>query len=231
MVRPPLLAALINPYTQWVHEYPQRLLALPTPELLASLRAQEPASCAASGAAPRLEVDLGCGSGNFLLGLAALRPQSHFVGFELRYKRLVKAARKLERGGLGNVWLMREEAEHFAKYFEPASVDRVYVNFPDPWPRWSQWKKRLVNPGFLGDLARVLKPQGRFCLKTDHAGYFLHVLAQVRDCPGWRILQHRNDLQRCSARPAEEYPAVQTEFEQMFCSQHKPIYFLALTPA
>ena len=229
MARPTDSAFQINPYTRWVYDHPERLLPEPTPALLAAARSKGPV-------AQGLEVDLGCGAGNFLARLAAGQPERHFVGFEVRFKRLVKSARKLDKEGRHNVWLIREAAERCGDYFEPGSVDRVHVNFPDPWPRPSQWKKRLIGQGFLDELRRVLKPGGEFRLKTDHAGYFLHVLGLIRERPGWRLAQFANDLHRgvprvwqCHGdRPRVLEANLETEFEQLFRSKRKPVYFLVL---
>lgn len=208
-------ASDVNPYTRWIHDHPAVLLAEPTPAALHErLQARD----------GPLVVDLGCGSGNFLLELAAREPHARCVGFELRYKRLVKAARKVERAGLDNVWLLREVAERFGAYFAAGSVSAVYVNFPDPWPRRSEWKKRMVNPPLLRALERVLEPGGRFFLKTDHSGYFLHVLSLLREAPGLRLATLCNGL-----RPRPEAPgAPRTEFELLFRSQRKPVYRLVL---
>lgn len=212
-------ARSVNPYAHWVHDHPERLLAEPTPGQLARLRAS-------AGRAPaRVLVDLGCGSGQFLLGLGARRPEDDCIGFELRYKRLVKSARKLDRDGLANVWLLRAEAERFGGYFAPASIDIAFVNFPDPWPKRSQWKKRLMNQPFIHELERVLTPSGVLCLKTDHAGYFLHSLTLMNARAGWRTVDWSNDLHR-RTRPMAECPeaAVETEFEQLFRSKRKAVF-------
>ncbi|HEX7928612.1 MAG TPA: tRNA (guanosine(46)-N7)-methyltransferase TrmB, partial [bacterium] len=179
--RPAERAFQVNPYARWVHDHPERLLPDPTPEALERLRHGMPRP------PRRTVVDLGCGSGNFLLSLGAEHPEDDCIGFELRYKRLVKAARKLERDHLTNVWLLRAEAERFGEYFGDTSLDLVFVNFPDPWPKRLHWKKRLINQRFLRELERLLKPGGALCLKTDHAGYFLHSLGVVTAQPGWRI--------------------------------------------
>jgi tRNA (guanine-N7-)-methyltransferase len=225
----PDTAFQINPYTRWVYDHPERLLAEPTPELLAQARQ-------AAAPAARLELDLGCGSGNFLLQLAAAHPDRHYVGFEMRYKRLVKSARKLERGACTNVWLLREAAERFGDYFAAASVDCVHVNFPDPWPRRSQWKKRLIGKTFFDTLERVLKPGGELRVKTDHSGYFLHVLEVMRELPGWKMSQFANDLHRGLPRVAQchgDVPRsieanVETEFEQLFRSKRQPVHYVAV---
>lgn len=208
----------INPYTRWVYDHPQVLIPEPSPAAFRQIlpgerRARQP-----------LVVELGSGSGNFLMEMAALHRDTLYVGFELRFKRLVKTARKLERLGLDNVWLLRERGERFADYFAPGSVAGVYVNFPDPWPRASQWKKRMISAGFLETLHGVLRPGGWFRLRTDHSGYFLHVLSLIHGLPGWHLREFCNDLHR-QPRPGE---GVRTEFEQLFATRHKPIFYLML---
>jgi tRNA (guanine-N7-)-methyltransferase len=211
----PASAAEINPYTRWVHEHPAVLLADPTP---AALRER------LGAAGGPIVVDLGSGSGNFLLARAQREPQARFVGFELRYKRLVKAARKVERAGLHNVWFLRETAEHLADYFAPGSLHAVHVNFPDPWPRRSDWRKRLVSRALLERVESLLEPGGAFVLKTDHSGYFLHVLTVLREVPGLRLAAFSNDHHRHGNAPDDAL----TEFEGLFQSQRKPVYSLRL---
>ena len=211
----------VNPYTRHIHEHPSVLLPDPSPEGLRKMMAQ---GIAGSSARLELAVELGCGSGNFLKEMAARHPSMGFTGFELRYKRLVKAARKIERNGLKNAWLVRDRAERFPLYFEPDSLARVYLNFPDPWPKPSQWKHRLVNRGLLSMLFRYLKPGGRFCFKTDHSGYFLHVLSILSEAPGFKIRVFYNDFQRSRLAAL----AARSEFEHLFHAIGKPVFYLEL---
>ena len=206
----------INPYTRWVYDHPAHLLPDPTPAQLNARRGQVPAR--------RLSVELGSGSGNFLLQVADAHPDDHFVGFELRFKRLVKSARKMEKLGLGNVWVLRESAERFSEYFPPGSIDALHINFPDPWPKVAQWKKRMVNPEMLDRIVAALKPGGTFHLKTDHSGYFLHVLSVIRSRRDLRISTLCNDLHR-GRLPG---PRLESEFEHMFVSKRKPVYYIML---
>ncbi len=208
----------VNPYSEWIYDYPLNLIPEPTRSLLDEKRATGP-SCSGP-----VVVELGSGSGAFLLQLARQWPGSHCIGFELRYKRLVKAARKLERERLNNVWLLREEAENLHHYFDPRSVDLVYINFPDPWPKAGQWKKRLLSPELLAKLEEALKTGGQVRLKTDHSGYFLHILSLLRDSPQWRIRWFSNDLHRYGPPGGN----VRTEFEQLFASKNRAIYYLAI---
>ena len=210
------LSARVNPYSRWVYDHPDSLLPEPTPALLKEKR-RDPAQ--GSG---RLIVELGSGSGNFLLQLARAFPKDHLVGFELRFKRLVKAARKLEKEGHNRVWLLRELGEKFGDYFAPASIDRIYINFPDPWPKFAHWKKRMINPPLLEAMEKTLKKDGKLYLKTDHSGYFLHCLSLIRNRPGWKIVGFSNDLHRYGPPVFQ----AKTEFEQLFASKGKAIFFL-----
>ncbi len=208
----------VNPYSDRIYDHPANLLPEPTRALLEEKRTTCP------GGSESLLVELGSGSGNFLLQLGRQWPEAHLVGFELRYKRLVKAARKLEREGLRNVWLLREEAERFHLYFAPGSIEAVFVNFPDPWPKAGQWKKRLISPELLSRLEEALRPGGRLHLKTDHSGYFLHILSLLRDRPQWRLRHFSNDLHRYG--PPE--PNLRSEFEQLFAAKGKTVFFLTV---
>jgi len=216
--------AAINPYVGWAQDHPACLLPSPSPEGLRQLREKS------GRPARRVLVDLGCGAGQFISCLAAASPWDDCIGFELRYKRLVKSARKLERAGIANAWLVRDEAGRFADYFDPASIDTVFVNFPDPWPRASQWKKRLLNHALLDALETMLRPEGRLCVKTDHAGYFLHVLALIHSRPTWRVADFSNNLHG-RGRPLAGCPeaGVETEFEQLFRSKRKAVFAAVLT--
>jgi len=208
----------VNPYSTWVHEHPDTLLAEPSPEDLAA----RIAPAIAEGA--QVVVDLGCGSGGYLLQAATMHPERIHIGFELRFKRLVKSARKIEKAGLDRVWFLRDLAEQFPRYFGPGQVWRVHVNFPDPWPKKGQWKKRLIQKPFLREVARTLAPGGRFCLKTDHSGYFLHVLEVIQGLPELRPRVCRNDLHRQDLYTE----GIRTEFEGLFLSKNKPVYYLEL---
>ena len=160
-----------------------------------------------------------------MLEAARAHPADHFVGFELRLKRLVKAAQKYRRAALQNAWLLREYAENFARYFPDRSLDGVFIHFPDPWPKRAHWKKRLVQPALLQAIHRKLKAHGVLQLKTDQSGYFLHALDVLAACPRlWQPVLCSNDLRRYG------HPvfAVESEFEGLFKKRQRPIFCLQL---
>ena len=131
------------------------------------------------GARP-VELEVGCGKGRFLVEAARRWPERDFVALELVAGLVEKVRGKLVRGGLTNVRLLPAEAKRtFAELIPPASLSRVHVYFPDPWPKRRHAKNRLFEPPFPDHLARALVPGGELLLATDHDPYFRGVVARL----------------------------------------------------
>jgi tRNA (guanine-N7-)-methyltransferase len=132
----------------------------------------------------RLVVEIGFGRGEFLLDLAERHPDTALVGVERSWKRTHKMARRLARTELGNVRLLCERAERAVEeLFAPGSVAAFWVNFSDPWPKKRHHKRRLLQPGFVADLASRLAPGGRLEVATDDPGYAEWIDAVLADEP------------------------------------------------
>jgi tRNA (guanine-N7-)-methyltransferase len=139
----------------------------------ADVRARGWAGVFAPGASvARFVVELGFGRGEFLLDLAAKDPGAAHLGVEYSPKRVLKLARRLARTELRNVRLLHGRAESVVlELLEPASVERFWINFPDPWPKKRHHKRRLLQPAFVHELALRLVPRGELHIATDHAEY------------------------------------------------------------
>lgn len=126
-----------------------------------------------------LEVELGCGDGTFLAGMAGEHRDRDFLGVERMLGRVSKTSRKIDRAGLINAKVMRLESAYTVGWLLPASsVSRLHLLCPDPWPKKKHAARRLVNQkDFLDGLARILIPGGEFLLKTDDRVYFEDALA------------------------------------------------------
>ena len=121
----------------------------------------------------RLEIDLGCGKGRFLLARAAKNPETNFLGIDRMLRRIRKVDNRARRLDLDNVRLMRVEGYYAVAYLiPPAAVDVYYVFFPDPWPKARHEGHRLFNKLFLDALYRTLAPGGVAHVATDHLPYF-----------------------------------------------------------
>ena len=119
----------------------------------------------------RVVVEIGFGGGEHLVAQAAANPDTLFLGAEPFLNGVGSCLRHIEAAGVTNVRLHHGDARDVLAALADASLDRVDVLFPDPWPKTRHWKRRLIQPEFLGELARVVKPGGEVRFATDWAHY------------------------------------------------------------
>ncbi|MEB2346051.1 MAG: tRNA (guanosine(46)-N7)-methyltransferase TrmB [Deltaproteobacteria bacterium] len=124
----------------------------------------------------RLVLEIGFGRGEFLAELAAGAPAVAHVGVERSWKRVLKMARRLARSELANVRLVHGAGEDVVRDgFGAGSLDAVWINFSDPWPKKRHHRRRLVQPALVAALAERLRPGGLLHVATDDAGYAEHI--------------------------------------------------------
>ena len=164
-----------------------------------------------------LEVEVGCGKGSFLTSRAAGRPDCEFLGIERMLERVRSFERKVARLGIANAHVLKLEALYTFHYLLPKHhARRVYVFFPDPWPKRRQQHHRLFGELFLNALWMRLEIGGRLEFATDHEEYF-HA---VERC-------FAPDARFARVAPMPRPPEVWTEFERMFRAQGLPVYSAA----
>ena len=164
-----------------------------------------------------LEIEVGCGKGKFLTARAKENPDCDFLGIERMLERVRLFDGKCRRGGIDNAKVLRLEALYTFHYLLPAHhARRVYVFFPDPWPKRKHHSHRLFGPLFLNALWKRLEIGGRVEFATDHAEYF----AAVKGC-------FASDARFREVEPMPRPKEVWTEFETMFREQGLPIYSAA----
>ncbi|GAB5558871.1 MAG: hypothetical protein SynsKO_05180 [Synoicihabitans sp.] len=137
----------------------------------------------------QLTLEIGCGHGHFLTAYAGTHPAEHCVAIDIIKERLEKSARKSERAGLTNIsWLRASDSHFFAALPETVRFNRrVFILFPDPWPKRKHWKNRLIQPDFLTTLGKFTAPGTELCFRTDHAPYFSVAQAVVSAHSDWRL--------------------------------------------
>jgi len=173
---------------------------------------------AAFGRPAPLEVDLGCGDGTFLEQLAAQYPDRNFLGIEQMAGRVRSAGKKITRGNLTNMRILRSELAYAVQQLlPPASVSAFYLMFPDPWPKRRHHRKRIVTEPWLHSISRALIADGVFRIATDHEDYF----ASMR-----QIILRSTALELMAASPSESLPV--TTFESRFLEQGVIIHRLSL---
>jgi tRNA (guanine-N7-)-methyltransferase len=116
-------------------------------------------------------VEIGFGGGEHLAGQAANNPDVLIIGAEPFQNGVASALRHLEEAGAGNARIHPGDGREVLAHLPDGSVDRLFVLFPDPWQKARHNKRRLVNPEFLAEAYRILKPGGRFRFATDWADY------------------------------------------------------------
>lgn len=164
-----------------------------------------------------LYVELGTGKGRFISELAEENPDVNFIGIEAQQDVLFYAAQKVKEKGLTNVRLLVFDINHILDIFAPGEIDRLYINFCDPWPKARHAKRRLTHTNFLEKYRILLPAGGEIFFKTDNRSLFDFSLEQFEACK----LEVRNvtfDLHNSGYQGN-----VMTEYEKKFSGMGVPI--------
>ncbi|MEY3394717.1 MAG: tRNA ((46)-N7)-methyltransferase TrmB [Verrucomicrobiota bacterium] len=141
-----------------------------------------------------LEIDLGCGDGSFLIHLASHHPERDFIGVERLLGRCKKVGRKITRSALDNAKILRLDSKYVVEWLLPAaSVSRIHLLCPDPWPKVKHHRRRIVQVPFLRAVKTALRPNGEFLFMTDHEEYFEYACGQIRSSGLFEILPWDED--------------------------------------
>jgi tRNA (guanine-N7-)-methyltransferase len=131
--------------------------------------------------------EIGCGHGHFLTAYAEAHPKEHCIGIDINLDRVRRATKKRDRAGLDRLHFVRAEARLFLEVLPPdTGFSAIYMLFPDPWPKTRHHKYRLLQAGFLHDVAQRTGQGTPLFFRTDHAPYFTEVETLLRDHPDWR---------------------------------------------
>ena len=142
------------------------------PKIAIPLNGQAPLDLARLGDGRAVTwLEIGFGGGEHLAGQAQLHPDVLFLGAEPFQNGAASALRHIDEMALANVRLHVGDARDIINALPDASIDRIFIMFPDPWPKLRHHKRRLVQPDFVADLTRVLKPGGRLRFATDWGDY------------------------------------------------------------
>lgn len=173
-----------------------------------------------------IHIEIGTGKGRFITELAARNPETNYVGIEKYSSVLFRATQKMERNPLANLRFIRMEAEHILRYFEKNEVERIYLNFSDPWPKERHAKRRLVSREFLDRYRILLRQGGHLEFKTDNRDLFDFGVEQT-EIARWEIMAITYDLHRDTEMNAGN---IMTEYEERFSAKGNPICKYIIRP-
>lgn len=166
-----------------------------------------------------ISVEIGMGKGKFIHTMAKEHPDVNYVGIEKYSSVLLRAIQKMEREELPNLKFLRMDAENVDRVFGPGEVDRIYLNFSDPWPKDRHAKRRLPSREFLARYDVILKREGRLEFKTDNRELFDFAVEELEP-GGWKAEVITYDLHGDEKLMEGN---VMTEYEEKFSAMGNPI--------
>ena len=167
-----------------------------------------------------LRLEVGMGKGQFIMELASQNPGINYIGIEMYSSVLIRALQKMAEEELPNLKFLRIDARTLPECFAKDEVDRIYLNFSDPWPKDRHAKRRLTSRQFLARYNEILKPDGVIEFKTDNRPLFDFSLEEVREA-GWQLLLCTYDLHHEEELMKDN---IMTEYEAKFSAKGNPIY-------
>lgn len=167
-----------------------------------------------------IQIEIGMGKGRFIMDMAKLHPEINFIGIEKYSSVLIRGIQKMETEELPNLYFIRMDAEYITNVFGAEEVNKIYLNFSDPWPKDRHAKRRLPSREFLRRYHEILSKEGNLEFKTDNQALFTFALEEL-EAAGWHLDQVTYDLHHDKEMMEGN---VMTEYEERFSSMGNPIY-------
>lgn len=165
-------------------------------------------------------IEIGMGKGKFIHTMARLHPEINYIGIEKYSSVLLRAVQKMEEEELPNLKFIRMDAEEITEVFGPGEVNRIYLNFSDPWPKDRHARRRLPSRQFLARYDEILEAQGQLEFKTDNRELFEFAVEELTPA-GWKAHVVTYDLHKDAVLMEGN---VMTEYEEKFSAMGNPIY-------
>ena len=171
-----------------------------------------------------IHIEIGMGKGQFLLTLAKENPSINYIGIERYSSVLLRALERFDNDeeykDVNNIRFICMDATNLPEVFAVGEIDKIYLNFSDPWPKARHAKRRLTSREFLARYSQILPDGAVVEFKTDNKGLFEFSLEEVNESEGWELLAHTFDLHHQEDMMEGN---VMTEYEEKFSSMGNPI--------
>lgn len=169
-------------------------------------------------------LELGCGKGEYSVGLAKLNPNKNFIGIDIKGARFWRGAKTAIDDNMNNVAFLRTQIELIEHCFAKDEVDEIWITFPDPQIKYKRTKHRMTNAQFLENYKKILKPSGLMHLKTDSEfmhGYTLGLLHGA----GHEVIYANHNIYKNEGAP-KEVTSIQTFYENQYLEINKAITYI-----
>ena len=168
-----------------------------------------------------LDLEIGTGNGFFFAHYASQNPDRSLVGLELKYKPLIQTIKRAIDSGATNMRMARAKAERIDEYFSQEEINRIFLHFPDPWPKRRHHKNRLISRAFLNSAYEILKPGGYLEFKTDSLEYFVWAQERLAKSP-FTVTDVTNDLHQSEFADRR----IRTHFEKLWIRKGRKTNYL-----
>jgi tRNA (guanine-N7-)-methyltransferase len=169
-------------------------------------------------------VELGCGRGEYTIGLAENDPHKNYIGVDIKGNRIWTGARYAVDKNMKNVAFIRTRIDFIEHCFSEGEVDEIWLTFPDPQPQKARARKRLTNPIFLNRYKKILKAGGLIHLKTDSTSLYEYTLEVIKEL-GLPLLYSTSDLYVHNPSGNEALTRIKTRYEEMFTAKGEKIKY------
>ena len=171
-------------------------------------------------------LELACGKGEYATGLAQLHPQKNFIGVDIKGNRIWAGAKFSIDNNLTNVAFLRTQIHKIDTYFTTNEVNEIWITFPDPQPRLSKAKKRLIHPGFLRLYQKILQPGGKIHLKTDSPELY-NFTKTVIELYQLVLIADIDDVHKDS-KVSQEL-SIKTHYESLDIAESKKVFYVCFS--
>lgn len=169
-----------------------------------------------------ITLELGCGKGEYTVGLASANPDRNYIGVDIKGARMWKGAQEVEMKGMDNAAFLRTEIEQISSFFAPGEVDEIWITFPDP--QMQKARKRLTSSRFLTNYRKFLRPEGVVNLKTD-SPFLYEYTKRLVELNNFEVLMQTDDLYGSGL--ADPVSSIKTFYEQQWLSRGKTIKLIS----
>ena len=172
-----------------------------------------------------LILELGCGKGEYTIGLAKHHPEKNYVGVDIKGNRIWTGAKQALEEQLNNTAFLRTRIDFIEHCFGEGEVDEIWITFPDPQPQSTRARKRLTHPMFTNRYRKFLKKNGLVHLKTDSTSIYEYTLETIKE-QGLPLLWHTNNLYHNCPPDRQELVNIKTYYEKLFTERGEDIKYI-----